>query len=133
MVIGLAVKSLPRKLKNNLKKEIFKSVKITKRMLKDPIYLLRKAGAVHGKFSYPWHVIMNPKDYKQLYRNVKISIKKEFPYLRAKKINFEASMYLFGYGPSTDEIVSEGWLMVFHTEIRKEIEEHLDNGTEGVL
>lgn len=100
-----------------------KSVKITKTMLKDPALLLEKVGAVDGNQAYPSHVYMNDKDYRKLEQNLRKALRKEYPYLLKRKIDFSVGMTLLNIGPvNLKKGVQEGYLLVDERSIKKEIE-----------
>lgn len=98
-------------------------VKITKRMLKDPETILRKAGAVHGKSAFPSYVYMNKNDYKQLEKNLTAYAKKLFgKSATERKIKFMVGMELLNLGPVVlDKGIEKGYILVNDEAIKESI------------
>lgn len=98
-----------------------KSVKITKKMLNDPAYLLEKCGAVNGGYAYPSRVYMNDSDYQILAKNLKKQYKKEKPYLSKKHIDLSAGVTLLNLGPvNLKKGIQKGFLLVDDHGIQKD-------------
>ena len=98
-------------------------VKITKRMLKDPETILRKAGAVYKKQAFPSHVYMNKKDYEELEKNLTKYAKSLFgKNATEKRIKFMVGMELLNFGPVVlDKGIEKGYILVNDEAIQERI------------
>ena len=86
--------------------------KLTKRLMRDAVTLLKGVGAVVGTKAYPSHVYLNVNDYKKLYKNVRNQFEKEYPHLSAKKIQVGTGMHMLNLGPCALKGVKEGYVLV---------------------
>lgn len=101
-----------------------KTVKITKKMLQDPAYLLEKCGAVSGRNAYPGRVYMSDVDYQILTKNLKKQLKKEKPYLIPRRIDMSVGMILLNLGPvNLKKGIQKGFLLVDDHGIQKDMNE----------
>ncbi len=55
---------------------------------------------------------VNPKDYKKLETLLKIHIKKNYPYLKSKRISFEIGMIMLNIGPRVSRNIEIGKVLV---------------------
>lgn len=55
---------------------------------------------------------INPTDYKKLENLLKIHIKKNYPYLKSKRISFEIGMIMLNIGPRVSKKIEIGKVLV---------------------
>ena len=88
-----------------------KTVKLTKKMVNDLVYLLKRVGAIQGKRAFPNYVFVNPKDAKLMVAAIKRVAKKEYPYLKTKKLAATVGMHWLNLGPVECKGVQRGYAL----------------------
>ncbi len=100
-------------------------IKITKRDLKSPEALLKKAKAVDNeiKMAYPQHVYCNQADYNKLEQNLIDDYKKEYRGYTDRAIKMGVGHYLLNLGPncSLSSQIPSGYILVDEVELHKEM------------
>lgn len=105
-----------------------KAFKLNKKMMSDPVALLRAVGAVNKELgtAFPSQVFMNKKDYSKLKNNVEKMFKKEIQELggtRSKQYEFSVGLYMLNYAPvKLEKGIQPGYVLVDNHAIQKEIE-----------
>jgi hypothetical protein len=104
-----------------------KQIKLKKTDLnKTPAELLIKLGAVNATktAAYPNHVYLSKEDYKTLVKNYTKALKKEAPYLNAKKLASSVGYEFLNLGPSQllEAAIRPGYAIVDDEGIATEIQ-----------
>ena len=81
--------------------------KLTPKLYKDPLNLLRKAGAVVGNQPYPSAVFVHPDDYETMRSTLKKSIIRNSG-MNSNFYDFQVEAHLLDYGPVEDISVKLG-------------------------
>jgi hypothetical protein len=97
-----------------------KTVKLTSKLLKDAVNLLKGTDAIRGNTSYPSSVYINPSDYKTLEKNVKAAFKKECPHISIRGLQNAVGVHLLCYGPVESRGVAKGYALVDDKALEEE-------------
>jgi len=104
-----------------------KAFKLNKKMMSDPVALLRAVGAVSDemKLAFPSQVFMNKKDYAKLRKNVEKNFKKEiieFGKNKSDQFEYAVGLYMLNYAPvELEKGIQSGYVLVDNHKIQEEI------------
>ena len=91
-----------------------KTVKLRKKHYSDLAQLMRDCGVVDekNKSANPSIVFANPSDLKKMRKELRTVIKKQYPNITKKGIDFAVECEMLNLSPNECEGIKEGWVVV---------------------